>query len=316
MPMLVHKAVEVDNLTRKGQRALQDLLDVRRQDALILPKLDGVYAQFLFGGRGWHAWSRTGEPMPSLETPERMAQLHERGDGNRAYVGEAWIPATPHSVINGAARRKQPQPELQFYLHDSFNLPSVYNLKADPMPWDQRMAKADVLLSGTNFDRVYGLGLDSLLRIGTVDEPTIEALVDHAKSAVKAAYQGGGSVWDGLILRDNTFGFWPGAGKDGGIYKLKPRMSLDLRVVGQHAEVRDTKLGGYLTVEFRGVRTDVGSGLTQDMLRKMLDRGDTPETGNYMYAIAEVEFLDFTAAGALREPVLKAIRFDKENPDA
>lgn len=315
MAMLVHKAAEERKLTRKGQRQLAELLGPRIADAIILPKLDGVYAQWMYGASGWHAWTRTGEPMPALETPERLQLMHDRADGRREYIGEAWIPGVPHKTINGMARRQSVQPDLGFYLHDSINKDHIANHGADDDSWTYRMVLAGaVLLPGIN-DVVSQVSLTNLLAMGSVDAPTMAELVAHAERAVEQSKRVSGNIWDGLILRDNNFPFTPGKGLDGGVYKLKPRDSLDLRVVGEVSEFREAKLGGYLTVEYKGKTTNVGSGMTQEMLHNIEQAGLRGRTV-YVGGIAEVTYLDITEAGALREPVLKAIRFDKEEPDA
>lgn len=312
MSMLVHKAVEPDNLTKRGQANLTALLGPRINDALLLPKLDGVYAQFKYGADGWRAWSRTGEPMLSLETPERLEWLAYRADAHKVYVGEAWTPRTTHAAINGMARRQSPQAGLEWWLHDVFSEHHIAFQGRDDRPFLERFDAAlqiEHMDSGTKVvptmfirDVAYLMG-----------DATMDNLLAYTKS-VQAHALSLGNVYDGLILRDNGEAFVPGAGKDGGIYKLKPRKSLDLRITNETVVQQPTKLGGFLTVEYRGKLTDVGSGLTQDMLQRIALRQRKGEQ-EYVGRIAEVEFLEFTKAGKLREPVLKAIRYDKEQPD-
>lgn len=312
MSMLVHKAVEPDNLTKRGQANLTALLGPRINDALLLPKLDGVYAQFKYGADGWRAWSRTGEPMPSLETPERLEWLAYRADADKVYVGEAWTPRTPHAAINGMARRQSPQAGLEWWLHDVFSEHHIAWHGRDDRPFLERFDSAlqiEHMDSGTKV--VPSMFIRDVAFL--MGDATMDNLLAYTKS-VQAHALSLGNVYDGLILRDNGEAFVPGLGKDGGIYKLKPRKSLDLRVVAETVVQQPTKLGGFLTVEYRGKRTDVGSGLTQGMLTLMREQAIDNRT-MYVGTIAEVEFLEFTKDGRLREPVLKAIRYDKEQPD-
>lgn len=314
MAMLVHKAAEERKLTKKGKAELAALLGPRIHDAIILPKLDGVYGQFISYGDEWQAFTRTGERMPSLETPERLELLRMAGDKRRRYIGEAWIPGVPHKTINGMARRQSVQPDLGFYLHDSYDSFMVDKYGNDINAWRGRMQAANAVVDNMLINTITGVSLEALLQVGTIAEPTMSELVAHAERAVAQAKRVGGNIWDGLILRDNTFPFTPGKGLDGGVYKLKPRDSLDLRIVGEVSEFREAKLGGYLTVEYKGKTTNVGSGMTQEMLHNIEQAGLRGRTV-YVGGIAEVTYLDITEAGALREPVLKAIRFDKEEPD-
>lgn len=314
----VHRAEEPRKLARKGQAALSTLFGERRDRRRLYLKYDGVYVQWLYApySGGWSAWSRTGERLLSAETPEAIAYLRKFGERARAYVGELWIPNKPHAEINGAARRLTPQPELMTVLHDSYLREPVQRLGEDPTPFAERIVYA-IQLQGAGSGSPFLNA--SYLRDGS-DFEDMDGMLEAAK-LVKAA----GSAYDGLILRDLDFAFVSGGGTSGGIYKVKPRPSLDLRVVGEHAEQRETKLGGYITVEYKGVRTDVGSGLTQDHLTDIAEcsngwcGGDEGEPEDYVKAfvgrIAEIEYLELTRDGRLREPVFKAWRFDKEKPD-
>lgn len=310
MAMLVHKAVEVDNLTKKGRARLESLLGPRAASALVLAKLDGVYIQFKFLDGRWRAFSRTGEPMPSMETTTRLDILSRHGSPSIVYIGEAWAPHLKHAEINGMARRQFPQHDLHFIVHDTYSTLEMAVTGEDRNKYTTRLDRAH---------KIAAPGVNGVAPFMIAPHLTIEALMKLAKDAVKT-YEEQGLATDGMILRDNDAPFTPGSGKDGGIYKLKPRKSLDLRIIGTFAERRATKLGGYVTVEYRGKPTDVGSGLSQDQLQVILDYIEKPDLScchrdPHLDRIAEVEFLDFTKDGRLREPVLKGIRFDKEAPD-
>lgn len=311
MAMKVHKAVEPTNLTAKGREALADLLKHNQEHALLLPKLDGVYVQFKYGGSeaGWTAWSRTGERMLSMETAARLHHFKENAKEHLVYIGEAWSMGVPHAEINGMARRKYPQPELDLYLHDTYSEHMMDSLGVDTIPFIDRLRRA-----GYMRDQASATFTVANYPLSDNTGYTIEEMLEYAKWFQTEGLSHG-NVYDGLILRDAMAPFVPGAGKDGGIYKLKPRKSLDLLVVDEHEELRTTKAGGYLTVEHNGVRTDVGSGLTQGMLI-LIHEAKVDNRKYFVGQIAEVEFLDFTKDGKLREPVLKAIRWDKDKPDA
>lgn len=308
--MKVHKAVEPTNLTKKGLQALEDILHNRSADAILLPKYDGVYAQFKYDAvrDEWQAWSRTGERMYSLETPERLAYFKQPGNARPGivYIGEAWIPGQPHAAINGAARRQSPQPELWFMVHDTYSVGDVERDGFDSMPFFDRLRRG-WYISGREAKIVAAV----VQHLDDDTGHTVESLLAYTKKFQTSAH----GAYDGMILRDQMAPFVPGTGKDGGIYKLKPRKSLDLLIVDEHEELHPTKAGGYVTVEYNGVRTDVGSGLTQGML-VLIHEAEVDDRKYFVGQIAEVEFLDFTKDGKLREPVLKAIRWDKEKPDA
>lgn len=309
MSMRVHKAVEPANLTKRGAKALRSLLEDRPHDGIILPKYDGVYAQFKFDPvqETWQAWSRTGERMLSLETTDRLEALIVGGSRQIVYIGEAWAPGKTHAEINGAARRQSPQDELYFYMHDTYNGSLVEELGIDTIPFVDRLRRASYIV----YPNAKNVVAKELGR--TNPEVTFDTLLSYA-GVTQESWAIYGNVLDGLILRDALAPFVPGSGTNGGNYKIKPRKSLDLLVVGEHEEMRDTKLGGYIVVEYKGVRTDVGSGLTQADLTLIHD-AQARGSHHFVNRVAEVEFLDITKAGKLREPVLKAIRWDKNTYD-
>ncbi len=112
--------------------------------------------------------------------------------------------------------------------------------------------------------------------------------------------------YDGLILRRKDAGYSIGDANNGEIVKVKPTLSLDLRVVDYSIE-RGAKTGRLVTtlaVIYNGVRTMVGSGVPHDFcVDGMLDR------------IVEIECLGVTEDGKLREPRYKGIRHDKVDTD-
>lgn len=119
--------------------------------------------------------------------------------------------------------------------------------------------------------------------------------------------------YDGAILRNPEAGYTIGQVKNGEIVKVKPTMSLDLRIKRITVDVRPTKLGGYITVDLgNDVECDVGTGLTQADLASFQNE---LARGAWINRIAEVEFMGFTEDGKLREPRFKGLRHDKKEPD-
>ena len=66
---------------------------------------------------------------------------------------------------------------------------------------------------------------------------------------------------------------------------------------------------GGITVLYRGVQTDVGTGFTDREREEIAAAGQAP------CAIAEVEFMELTSDGKLREPRFKGWRYDKDMAD-
>lgn len=283
--VLVHKAVEPDNLSVAGKKRLKALTEGPNYTAILQPKLDGVYAQFAWNpaSNRWVAYSRTGQELKSVP-PGVFRAFETVALVNRRYIGELWVPHTAHSEINGRARSHTEQ-DLELHLFDS-----VYPEALDE-PYSSRQqylfAKGPVRIISTlsplpSLDLMYDLARDYTLRT---------------------------SAYDGLILRDPDGTFKPGAGKDGETIKIKPRSSGDFRVVGTTAGKGNRAGGiGALIVDLGGgVTCEVGTGLTAEQARE--------EPGAVIGRIAEVEYLSLTREGKLREPSFKAYRFDKDTAD-
>lgn len=294
--VLVHKAVEPDNLTRKGKARLQAMIEAGEWVAQ--PKLDGVYAQVVnVPGEGWLSFSRTGELLRSVPQHILDSIAAQKLAPDFRVIGDLWKPHTDHSTINGMARKQRPQDGLEFHLFDmvggglwSEDYASRYAW-LESMPW------------GRGIEVVRDLKVDN--RPGWGVEETLDYLYELARK-IKAKP----SAYDGLVLKDTAGLFVPGSGKDGGAIKIKPRSSGDFRVVGTTKGIGNREGGiGALVVDLGDGKTcEVGTGLT---MADVFDRGADYFVGK----IVEVEYLDLTKDGLLREPAYKSVRFDKDKPD-
>uniref|UniRef100_A0A7M2QLT3 DNA ligase n=1 Tax=feces metagenome TaxID=1861841 RepID=A0A7M2QLT3_9ZZZZ len=256
-------------------------------------KYDGVFC--FINTDTMEARSRTGEVYQSVS--HLIAECGQCFGPGWVVFMELYKFHTPHKAINGAARRQKPQPDLMGIVFDAVPV-HRFNAKLDPTPYRQRLTDvttrifhSEKLATPIAYRRSDGKWTDLALKFKT--HPT------HA--------------CDGFILRDLDAEWTPGAAKNGEVIKVKPSLTLDLEVVAQHAEQRATKLGGYLTVTYNGVLSDVGSGLTQAMLNTILATmdGEWPfGSRTYVGTIAEIECLGITPDGKLREPRFKSFRFD------
>lgn len=257
---------------------------------IIQPKFDGVHVMIHTDG---YVRTRTGEEV--LSVPHLLEQAVACFGPGHVLFCEAYKFGTPHKDINGAVRRQYPQPDLIGVVYDVVTQ-AEFDEGRSWWPYWKRLENAALCVYGTPSLRVppeyqYDVG-------GTVN---VDKLALEYKNNPVDAY-------DGLILRDATAQWAAGASKNGEVIKVKPSLSLDLQVIGQFAEQRATKLGGYLTVTYNGVPSDVGSGLTQAMLADII--GTDNFAACFVGNIAEIECLGITPDGKLREPRFKGFRFD------
>ena len=262
--------------------------DLPADEYIMMPKYDGCLAIVVADDTG-HVLTRTGEPVTSI--PHVLAQARKLLPGYVIF-GEAYKFDTPFKDISGAFRRHAPQDDLMLVAFDCVPIMAWWAGICNE-PYKARLAR---------------------LRAAWLSTPSDEIIV--APAADPGDWQGFANClvamggYDGAILRRADAPWQTGASKNGEAIKVKPVQSLDLEVhswfkgKGKHAN----RAGG-ITVLYRGVQTDVGTGFTDREREEIAAAGQAP------CGIAEVEFMELTADGKLREPRFKGWRYDKTEPD-
>ena len=260
--------------------------DLPADDYVMMPKYDGCLAIITPDG----VVTRTGEAISSIpQCREDAAKLLP----DHVIFGEVYKFDTPFKDISGAFRRHKPQSGL-------------FVMVFDAVPFDDwKAGKCD-----KPYIERYTALKDAWLRTPTASLIVAPALdLGAPQGFANAMVRKGGH--DGAIIRRKDAPWTTGASKNGEAIKVKPVQSLDLLAVdwfygkGKHAG----RAGG-IVVEYRGVTTQVGTGFTDHEREGIAAAGQAP------CAIAEVEFMELTADGNLREPRFKGWRYDKTEPDA
>ena len=266
------------------KRAHPTLDDLPFDDYVMMPKYDGCLAIIKPDG----VITRTGEAISSIpQCREDAAKLLP----DHVIFGEVYKFDTPFKEISGAFRRHKPQPSLFVMVFDAVPFDDWKAGKCDKPYIERYTALKEAVLRTPTPSLIVASALDLVAPQG------------FANAVVR---QGG---YDGAILRRKDAPWTTGASKNGEAIKVKPVKSLDLRAVdwfygkGKHAG----RAGG-IVVEYRGVTTQVGTGFSDDERILIADLGTRNQ-------IAEIEFMEVTADGKLREPRFKGWRFDKDKPD-
>lgn len=265
--------------------------DLPAAEYIMMPKYDGCLAIVVANDTG-SVFTRTGERIISI--PHVRARACKLLPGYVIF-GEAYKFDTPFKDISGKFRRHAPQDDLFVVAFDAVPV-ADWRVGECNEPYKARLAR---------------------LREAWRASPSSAIIVAPALNAEAPQGFANGLVkvgcYDGAILRRADAPWHTGPSKNGEAIKVKPVQSLDLRAVdwfygkGKHAG----RAGG-IVVEYRGVQTQVGTGFSDAERERIascpadLDR----------CAIAEIEFMEITADGKLREPRFKGWRFDKDQPDA
>lgn len=275
---IIQKAVEISKVVKKNRKTLAEYGET--YDAY--RKYDGCCAVLMDG----QTLSRTGESYQCLND---IAEFLDEQCPGLVFIGEAWWPGPDQfNLISGAFRRQERNERLEFRIHDI--IPRAdFEAGHCPIPFKERMR---LLPNSTFGDRIQpATGWDA----GTYGCP-------QEKCNDLVAIGG----YDGLVLRDPNGTWTVGSGTTGEIIKVKRKLSFDLRVLEVNTAIGE-KTGRTvykLVVDFKGERLGVGSGVPHK-------EAYVPKVGD----IVEVEAMDYSSDGLLREPRYKGTRFDKIKAD-
>jgi ATP-dependent DNA ligase len=285
------KALEFDKLSAATKKKYKDANAMYDAGWWLQMKYDGVFGKAVIRPNSRHEMlSRTGEPITSanhiLAALAGAADYYAPGWDSFVVLGELWHPALPFPTISGDVRRHRASPHLCFVTND---------ILTEDMATD-----APYVGRFSDLARLVGYA-PAEIRIAPRRYLTRDMSV--MQQAQQWVSMGG---YDGAILRDPDAPYTIGDAKRGQIVKVKPKLTLDLRVK-EWSFKEGEKTGRMvptLLVEYRGVKSWVGAGIPHAEDVKSLVGG-----------IVEIECLGITTDGKLREPVYKGIRHDKLEPD-
>jgi ATP-dependent DNA ligase len=304
--VLILKAVEYDKCSAKFKKTYPNVEFLPTDGWLLQRKYDGCFGMaVLREDGGSQMLSRTGEDWSAScgrilsELAEALTEHRGQGWHSAVILGEVWHQTWSFPVISGKFRKRAPCPELLFAANDV--LPEGL-----ATPFEYRARYADLLSmlgnvpAGDPAFRVFCVPLEDK-GPGTVFDLALK-------------WQGEGG-YDGAILRDPRAPYTIGLARQGQIVKVKPSLSLDLRVIGVlPGEGKHEGRAGALRCDLGdGKFVDVGTGMSD------ADREEFWQCRDGMLAphvtVVEVEAMGWSTEGKLREPRFKGIRHDKETPD-
>lgn len=286
----IMKAVEFDKLSAKFRKQYIDEVDLQAAGWWLQRKYDGCFGAVDTTARTMS--SRTAEPVQSCFHIVADC-LHAFGAGY-VVLGEVWHPTFKFPTISGHFRRHSPAPDLVFVVNDVLTN-AEFEAGYSSRPYSERFEQFEKAVA-----RYCSPQLLTAVTYCSYAEPACSAVIRAAEWQAAGGY-------DGAILRDPTSAWTRGTVKNGELVKVKPTLSLDLKVVGFMLKPGAKTGRGVVTldVDYKGVITTVGSGVPHDL------KGETT-----VGSIIEVECLGITEDGKLREPRFKGVRFDKLQPDA
>lgn len=306
---IVHKAVELDNLSAKARAAITE------DQWIISPKYDGCHVVFLFDeGNHVQTLSRSGETVRSMDHIGRsLLDLYPISKGRIAICGEAWMVGEEFNVISGTFRRHEPQPQLQFvpfdivpfdYNTDSTAGPTVLLGQLDHRPYPAPYSKRIEALHNSRGDSVPSQVLRPRWYYvrGTLDQA-----MQGATAYALQHKQRTDSFFDGAVLAQYSGKYSVGSGKGGEFIKCKPLISFTVTVTAVVSDIggKTGKNTCVLMFDLNGHIQKVSTGLSQQQADDF-----TTDPSLIVGQRIEVEAMGLTVNGFLREPRFKGIRTD------
>lgn len=291
---IIHKAVELSKV-KKARRQVLEAPGYLQANYLAQPKHDGCNAVIKIRHSGHiETLSRTGEPNRAMGRVERaLAGIIPPG---HVVLGEAWWPgADQFSEISGHFRRHQESDRLGLVAFDMLTI-EEFEKGHSSVPYHVRFAPLQLRLLGQ--DRNVVRPVSSMKLVET----------DPQENCNWYVAKGG---YDGIIYRDPNGTWTAGSGTTGEIIKIKRKLSFALRVTGVVEGLgKNRGRAGSITVLFNGKALSVNAG-TDAQRHSWFDN-----PSSIVGKIIEVEAMDYSSEGLLREPRFKGIRDDVTTPDA
>lgn len=299
---IVHKAVELDKVKKKLRPSGGQL----RSEYLCQPKYDGCNIVAIKTSHGVSSddsrdhvqlYSRTGEIVRSAHhISQAIACAPFMPTG--VYFGEYWHPTIDQPTVSGYFRDTKGQhTEPMMVVFDYVTL-EEWKQGFSELGYAERTARIPVTFS--KIEECKGPVFAAESQGFLVDQ---ELGVDEA-----AKLMADSGAYDGIILRKPS-GQWRHGdlGTGGEIIKVKPTLTLDLRVLNINQAVGEKTGRTVYTIEVvlpNGAVQTIGSGVPHL-------EWQVPTPGS----IVEIEAMCYSKYGLLREPRFKSIRYDKTEPD-
>lgn len=299
---IVHKAVELSAIKKKMVPSEEAL----RTSYLAQPKYDGCCMVAIKNtpwvpGNEWEGSvelrSRTNELVQSaMHIEECIAKAPFLPPG--VYFGEYWNPEIDRDTMSGYFRDTKAQHPEAFYVIFDYVTLEEWREGFSTLGWSERVGRLPH-------------GLDEIEECAAPIFPAESQgfLVDQEMTPMEAAQlMSSGGMYDGIILR-KLDGVWKKGdrGTSGEVVKIKPTLTLDLRVLRVNMSTGEKTGRDVWTVVVDlgdGKEQEVGSGVPHDA-------ASLPAVGD----IVEIEAMSFSKYGLLREPRYKGIRTDKTEAD-
>ena len=283
---LIQKATEYDKQSARYKKVRP--FDTLHQTHWLQPKYDGCHLIIDTSAR--RAFSRTNETVRSCD--HLVARCLSLFGPGWTIQGEAYMQEESFPFISGKYRQHADWEAMEFVAYDMLPSPNFAAGRWDTL-YRERFSLLEQALDLQPRAAGHVYITESMPALG----------MDVLAYANRMVAEGG---YDGAVLRDPNMPWVAGKATWGELVKVKPTVSLDLMCTGYSYKPGE-KTGRdvlTLTVAYRGVETEVGSGIPHSL-----------HWTDAFAKIVEIECMAVNPNNTLREPRFKSVRFDKKEAD-
>ena len=269
-------------------------------------KLDGVWAGLWVEGSEAFFFSSSEERMISMMQTTALSEANDQlPDG--VYLGELWHPQLPQKDISGISRKKVPGygEVLEFHIHDLIPIDEYREGKAKEFYCERRDLLIESVFPAESNHLYQRLRVIPQHWVGT-EEEFLEFESRLPKGSEGACFKPFLALWE--------------KGNRGiNVIRIKRTLTYDLLVTGV-SEVDRTEKGGLtggIIVGWKKFAKPEGEYEEQIIRGMSLAELEAwaADPSLIVGKIVEVQAMNITPLGYLREPRFKAVREDKHKPD-
>lgn len=263
---------------------------------VVQEKYDGVFCFAILMNNEVRIFSRVGNEYLSLEHLKQplMNALKVEPD-KQIILFEAYIQGEGQEIISGYCRDTQNQhPEIIGVVHDALTLDEYFGRKETS--YTDRFASVRRMLADE-----FSSKLMLPVTINAYEYRDIELFVN------RILFRKG----EGVVIKNPSAPYQRGC-RTTGMMKLKAFMSFDLEVIDLvEGTGKCSNMVGKIICRFKDDKPVlIGTGFTNEERKQWWNNPST-----ILGKVVQIDVMDITKNGMLREPSYKGIRYDKECAD-
>lgn len=273
-------------------------------------KLDGVWVGVYVSGGSAQFLSSSNEPMLSMNGTTAAEEFSRLPDG--VYIGELYSDSLPQKDISGISRKQVEGAgaELKVGLHDLITFDDYWAGKAEA-PFSTRLKRLQQYVYPVDTFHTY----KNLWILPQTEFQSPDAAKNGFQEMASDIAKHNG---EGAIFKPRFAG-WEVGERGFNVIRIKATLTYDLEVIGVTDVGRTDKGGLTGGIKVRWREFGMGRAPEVEQIVRGMSHAEleawAEDPSLIIGKIVEVEAMNITPLGILREPRFKSVRLDKHVPD-